>query len=146
MDDNLYDAEPFQLEEGLTNEEALASLLEYGKKYPSLHKHMQMFTPEDMGSLIFMGNGPGINIHGMHYPDDALDLEKIPNIFPGSEEGTIIAAFPDSLVTKAIEFITEKIEPDLQNIFWEKMVGAMLESVIDILDGEMPSFDLDKLL
>lgn len=146
MEDNFFGDEPLRMEDGLSDEDALQALIEYAKKYPSLQKYVQTFTPEEMGSLIFIGNGPGITIQGMHYPDEALDLDNIPNIFPGSEEGTIIAAFPDSLLKTFTDLVIQKIDEEYQDAFWEKLVGAMLESVLDIMDGEIPNLDLDKLL
>ena len=146
MEDNFFGDEPLRMKDGLSDEESLQALIEYAKKYPSLQKYVQTFTPEEMGSLIFIGNGPDITIQGMHYPDEALDLDSIPNIFPGAEEGTIIAAFPDSLLKTFTDLVIQKIDEEYQDAFWEKLVGAMLESVLDIMDGEIPNLDLDKLL
>lgn len=127
--------------------EFLDKLLELSEDMPATHEYIKTFNEDEMGSFLFFGEGPDIAIQGMHYPDDALDLSKIPNIFPSSEPNKIIAAFPRSVVEKMAALISENYEEEYHDTVWKKMLGLMLEASIDALDGNgMPSFDVEKLL
>lgn len=130
-----------------TAEEALEALLGFAEGYPAMKRHIVGITPEEMGSVLFFGTGPELIIQGMHYKDDVLDMKNIPNIFPGAEEGAIIAAFPDSMISEMVEMIAERYDEEYRDAVWQKMLGLMCEAVVDILEGnDIPVFDAEKLL
>lgn len=128
-------------------EEAREALLEFAKDNQVIHRYIKEISPEEMGQVLFFGQGEDILIQGMHYQDDALDLSVVPNIFPGAEEGTIIAAFPDTLVKALLQTVEERYDEEYRPMVWQKILGAMLEAVVEILDGnEIPEFKPEKLL
>ena len=138
---------PFEVNADYSKEEALAALQEFAKKYPSTRAAINEMTPQELGSFLFIGAGPDISIQGMHYPDSALNEDACPNIFPGLEPGQIVAAFPDSLVTKIMEKLDSDYEKEYRDYLWQKVLGAMLESVVEMLEGNpLPSMNWDAIL
>lgn len=130
-----------------TYEEARESLMEFAKDNPVIQRYIRGISPEEMGQVLFFGQGEDILIQGMHYKDEALDLSIIPNIFPGAEEGTIIAAFPGSLIKALLEMVEERYDEEYRPMVWQKILGAMLEAVVEILDGnDVPEFRPESLL
>lgn len=130
-----------------TNQEMLQHLIEATKDSPVTHRYIKSLSPEEVGHFLFVGEGPDFVIHGMRYPDDALDLKKIPNLFPSVEKNTIIAGFPSSLIERAMMIVHESYEEDYQDAMWQKFLGLLLEAAVEILEGnEPPAFDVEKLL
>lgn len=139
--------EPFELTVEYGREEALAALNKFAEKYPATRAAINEMTPQEIGSFLFIGAGPDVIIQGMHYPDSALNEEICPNIFPGLEPGQIIAAFPDSLVIKIMEKLDSEYEKEYRDYLWQKVLGAMAESVVEMLEGNpVPSTNWDKIL
>ena len=139
--------DPFEISGDYTKEEALEGLREFAKKYPSTRAAINEITPQELGAFLFIGAGPDIVIQGMHYPDSALNEDTCPNIFPGLEAGQIIAAFPDSLVTKIMEKLDTSYEKEYRDYLWQKVLGAMLESVVEMLEGNpVPRVNWDNIL
>jgi hypothetical protein len=146
MDDYIED-DPLIIDSGDNHEQALKDLQDFAKKYPVLSKRVRNITADEMGSVLFFANGDDIVIQGMHYPDDALDPTVIPNIFPGSEKNTFIAGFPNSLIEQMAEIVKTKVSEEYQEAMWQKMMGTLLESVVEMLDGnEPPTFNPEDLL
>jgi len=139
--------EPYEISEYETAEQALEALREFSKKYPATSKAIREITPDEMGSLLFVGAGPDVVIQGMHYKDSALDMTVCPNLFPGTEKGQIIAAFPDSLVTAIMEKLENNYEKDYRDYIWQKILGRMLETVVEMLEGNpLPKINWEKWL
>ena len=139
--------EPYEISEYETAEQALEALRAFAEKYPATSRAIREITPEEMGSLLFVGQGPDVIIQGMHYKDSALDMDVCPNIFPGTEKGQIIAGFPDSLVTAIMEKLENDFEKDYRDYIWQKVLGRMLETVVEMLEGNpMKKLDWEKWL
>jgi hypothetical protein len=139
--------EPHEIESGLTPEEALEDLRRFAEKFPATKAAIKEITPEEMGALLFVATGPDVLIQAMHYPDSALDMTVIPNLFPSTEKGKIIAAFPDSLMMKIMKKIEESYDESYKDYMWQKSLGLLLETVVEMIDtGEIKQPDWNKLI
>lgn len=139
--------EPHEIPQGLSAEEALKDLLNFAEKFPATKAAVKEITPEEMGSLLFVASGPEILIQAMHYPDSALDMSVIPNLFPSTEKGKIIAAFPDSLIEKILKKIESSYDESYKDYMWQKSLGLLLETVVEMVDtGRIKEPDWDKLI
>jgi len=147
---NENEEEPFAIPggpDGLSREEALAELRKFGDRYPQTRAAIKEITPDEMGALLFIASGPDVIIQAMHYPDSALDLSIIPNIFPSTEPGKVVAGFPDSLVRKLIEKVEKDYDAEYRDYMWQKALGLLMETVVEMIDGgKIQKMNLDDLL
>lgn len=139
--------EPHEIESGLSPEEALEDLRRFAEKFPATKAAIREITPEEMGSLLFVATGPDVLIQAMHYPDSALDMKTIPNLFPSTEKGKIIAAFPDSLISMVLKKIEKSYDDSYKDYMWQKALGLLLETVVEMIDtGEIRQPDWNNLI
>lgn len=147
---NENEEEPFAIPggpDGLTREQALEELRKFGDKYPQTRAAIKEITPDEMGALLFLASGPDVIIQAMHYPDSALDMSIIPNIFPSMEPGKVVAGFPDSLVRKLIEKVETSYSEEYKDMMWQKALGLLMETVVEMIDsGKTPKMNLDDLI
>ena len=139
--------EPYEIQAGESLEDALEDLRKFAERFPATKAAIREITPEEMGSLLFMASGPDIIIQAMHYPDSALDMEIIPNLFPSTEKGKIIAAFPDSLITMILKKVETSYDESYKDYMWQKALGLLLETVVEMVDtGTIKQPDWNKLI
>lgn len=139
--------EPYEIKNGLTPEEALQDLFEFAERFPATKAAIREITPEEMGSLLFVASGPDVLIQAMHYPDSALDISTIPNLFPSTEKGKIIAGFPDSLIEMILKKIENSYDESYKDYMWQKALGLLLETVVEMVDtGVVKQPNWDELI
>jgi hypothetical protein len=139
--------EPHEIASGVSAEEALEDLRRFAEKFPQTKAAIKEITPDEMGSLLFVATGPDILIQAMHYPDSALDMTVVPNIFPSTEKGKIIAAFPDTLITMILKKIESSYDETYKDYMWQKALGLLLETVVEMIDtGKIKQPDWNNLI
>jgi hypothetical protein len=102
---------------------------------------VQKTMSEEQENFLFISNGDGIIIKAMHYPDGAFGDEGFPVIFKTSQENVLIAAWPQSVIRKLLEDVTNSNEKENLEKEWEKVMETLSDvSAAKIKNGEINEY------
>lgn len=100
---------------------------------------IQKTMAEEKENFLFIANGDGVIIKGMHYPDSAFSEEDFPIIFKTSEDNVLIAAWPQGIIKKFLEDVTSSVEKKDLEKEWQKV----MEVLSSITEAKIKSGDIN---
>ena len=99
---------------------------------------LEEISSHEAENFIFVGQGDGQIVQGMHYPDSAfddLDPGKFPMIISTMDPGVFIAMWPSSFLLAAVQELENSFPKEEIEERWQQTIQLLMEDAVKVLEN-----------